>query len=201
MNPRNLKSLIAIEDTGSFVRAAEALNMTLSAISMQMKSLEAELGVEIFDRQHRPPRITPMGRRVVAQARSIVDAYSDLASVCRDSDTLAGDIRVGFVLTASVRLLPKFLAQAPTRFPQARFLVETGLSHALAERVAIGTLDAAVITGGDLRQATLHHRVLVEEELVYCLPPQAGNWTIAHCMKDLRFIHFMPQAGIGRLNR
>ena len=69
MQTRSLRSLIKISQTGSFLRAAEQLHVTLSALSMQMKTLEAELGVGLFDRTVRPPRLTPMGRAVVVRAK------------------------------------------------------------------------------------------------------------------------------------
>lgn len=68
MQTRSLKSLVQISQVGSFAKAAEQLNMTLSALSMQIKSLELELGVNLFDRSVRPPRLTPIGRSILDEA-------------------------------------------------------------------------------------------------------------------------------------
>lgn len=196
---RALRTLLAIASAGSFAGAAAQRNMTLSAVSMQMKSLEDALGVAVFDRAHRPPKLTPLGRRIVTQAREVVAAERRLAEICSAPGPLNGHFRIGFVLTSSVRLLPHFLARAPERFPNATFEVATGLSDALTERVMAGDLDGAVVTRGDAAPASLTVTVLTTEALVYCVPAHARETPIAECMATLPFIHFMPKAGIGRL--
>jgi len=199
MTPKVLRTFVTIGETGSFARTAEALNMTLSAVSTQMKTFEDQLDASLFDRTHRPPQLTPLGRHVLDRARTILNLQNGLIADCRKPDVLKGDFRIGFVLTSSVRLLPGFLARAFTAFPHARFHVETGLSHELSVRVSSGRLDAAVITGGERLPNGLTSVVLTREELVYCLPKTAARWSIAEAMAKLAFFHFMPQAGIGRL--
>lgn len=198
MNLRSLETLVEIDARGSFLKTAERLNMTLSTVSMQMKGLEEELGVALFDRTFRPPKLTPMGRRVADEARRVSVACDHLLSACRVSGVLSGNFRIGFVLTSSIRLLPDFLMRARHRAPQASFIVETGLSDDLISRVGAGVLDAAVVTAANIPRSIDFH-VLTREEMVYCMPPIARDWTIERCMKDLPFIHFMPQTGIGRL--
>ncbi|MEM9029793.1 MAG: LysR family transcriptional regulator [Pseudomonadota bacterium] len=199
MTPRVLTTLIAVADSGSFARAAQACNMTLSAVSMQMKALEVELDAHLFDRSFRPPKLTPLGRRVSEEARRVIAAHDDVLRLCQAPGTLKGDFRIGFVMTSSVRLLQGFLARSGTEFPDARFAIETGLSDDLLARVAEGALDAAIITGGEDLPRGTRETVLAHEELVYCLPLGAEKWPITACMDKLTFIHFMPQAGIGRL--
>lgn len=198
MNLRSLKTLVEIAEQGSFIRAAESLNMTLSTVSMQMKVLEDELSVQLFDRSFRPPKLTPMGRKAAREAIDVLKSSDRIFDVCRPSDELTGDFRIGFVLTSSIRLLPRFLAKAREQVPSATFHVETGLSDDLASRLVSGTLDAAIVTGGNLPRsiATI---TLTREEMVYCLPPKAKGWEIERCMQEMPFIHFMPQTGIGRL--
>jgi len=173
--------------------------MTLSAVSMQMKMLEQELGVSLFDRSFRPPLLTPIGRVVADKAQMILRANNDLLDACRSRDLLAGEFRIGFVPTSSVRLMPDFLAQARVQHPSAQFHIETGLSESLAKLVSTGVLDAAVITGTDDIPSNIHVELLMEEELVYCLPTPCTHWSIDRCMTGLTFIHFMPLSGIGRL--
>ncbi|MEO1601762.1 MAG: LysR family transcriptional regulator [Pseudomonadota bacterium] len=198
MTPRVLQTLVAISEIGSFARAAEHLNLTLSAVSMQMKGLEAELGAELFDRATRPPRLTPLGRAAATRARDILAGERSLRDLCRPGSDLAGDYRIGFILTAGVRILPGFLGRARAEAPEARFVIETGLSETLAQRVARGELDAAVITGGE-PEPGLRLTPLAEEELVYALPPGAATWSAETCFERLAFLQFAPGTGIGRL--
>lgn len=196
---RALRTFVTVASVGSFGAAAAQRNMTLSAVSMQMKALEQALGVTLFDRSHRPPKLTPMGRHVVTQAREIIAAEGRLVEICNAPGPLNGRFRVGFVLTSSVRLLPQFLASAPDRFPDATFEVATGLSDALTERVASAELDGAVVTRGDGMPASLTVTVLTTEALVYCVPNAFADQSISDLMATMPFIHFMPKAGIGHL--
>lgn len=198
MNLKSLNTLIAIADNGSFQQTAAQLNMTLSAVSMQMKGLEEELSIQLFDRTYRPPKLTPMGRRVVERARSVSRESADLIAACVEGVGVTGSFRIGFVLTSSIRLLPSFLMKARRDAPQASFAVETGLSDELIERVSQGDLDAAVVTSASIPRSLQSH-VLATEELIFCLPEQVGERSIAQCMTELPFIHFMPKTGIGQL--
>lgn len=198
MNLRSLETLVEIAEQGSFIRTAESRNMTLSTVSMQMKVLEDELAIQLFDRSFRPPKLTPMGRKVAREAVEMLKAGERLFEACRPTDELTGDFRIGFVLTSSIRLLPGFLAKSRKEAPNATFHVETGLSDDLASRVVSGILDAAIVTGGNLPRS-IDTRILIREEMVYCLPSMASDWSIERCMSHMSFIHFMPHTGIGRL--
>jgi DNA-binding transcriptional LysR family regulator len=149
MQTRSLKTLTHIAKVGSFAKAAEHLNMTLSALSMQMKSLENELGVTLFDRSVRPPRMTPIGRAIVAEAIPMLACEDKLIEICKPGTALVGKFRLGFVTSAAVRLLPDFIELANENAPQATFDFETGLSKDLQSKVMNGLLDAAVVTDAD----------------------------------------------------
>lgn len=192
MNLRALRTLGLLRETPSFAEVAVTSNQTLSAVSMQMRSLEEELGVALFDRSFRPPRLTPQGRVVAEQAALMAREEERLRALASSGATLAGRYRMGFVLTASVRLLPGFLARCRDAAPGASFEVETGLTEALVEGVLHGRLDAAVVTGTAVPSG-LEGRTLLEEEIVFALPPGMME------PGELPFLHFMPGAGIGAL--
>ena len=73
MNLRALRSLVAIQDSKSFVEAAQRLKINQSAISMQIKALEEELQVALFDRSDRPTVMTPTGIAIARSAREILE--------------------------------------------------------------------------------------------------------------------------------
>ena len=199
MQTRSLRTLATIHDVGSFATAAAQLNMTLPAVSMQMKGLEKDFGFDLFDRSFRPPKLTPMGREIAVLARNMADMEDQLIKACLPGDRLRGRYRIGFVGTASIRILPRFLAATQEEVPDASFDVETGLSEDLQEKVARGHLDLALVTRADMEHAVLNFSDLAREEIVYALPAAFGETPIQACMRDIPFLHFMPNTGIGKL--
>ena len=79
MSIRNLRTLVAVADRGSFAAAARAVGLTQSAVSMQLRGLETELGTELFDRTRRPPVLNDHGKLLVRRAREIVQLYERMA--------------------------------------------------------------------------------------------------------------------------
>lgn len=199
MQTRSLRTLVKISQAGSFAQAAGQLGITLSTLSMQMKALETELGVALFDRNHRPPRLTPLAVSVVEQATAMLRHEDQLVELCRPSDTLVGHFKLGFVTTAAVRLLPEFLKRAQTLSPQARFEVETGLSAVLQEKVLNGQIDAAVLTDAGAFPPRLLSHLLRREPFVFAAHQRLLDGGLAGLMAQHRFFHFMPGTGIGKL--
>ncbi|MEM8631793.1 MAG: LysR family transcriptional regulator [Pseudomonadota bacterium] len=199
MHTRSLRSLVKVSQTRSFSDASEQLGMTLSALSMQIKALETALGVALFDRSVRPPRLTPVGRLVVQEAVPLLQHEDALIDVSRSSDDLVGRFKIGFVTTAAVRWLPNFVLAAKEHAPRAAFDFETGLSAALQEKVVAGQLDAAVITEAEMLPGDLVSHVLRREPFVFA----AHDGLLGHGLEGLlaenTFFHFMPHTGIGKL--
>ncbi|WP_302661628.1 LysR family transcriptional regulator [Sulfitobacter sp. SK012] len=199
MQTRSLRTLVRVSKVGSFAKAAEQSNMTLSALSMQIKALEAELGVNLFDRSVRPPRLTPIGRTIVEKAIPLLQCEDNLLKICRPTDTLVGHFRIGFVTTAAVRLLPGFLEKAKSDAPQGSFEFETGLSRTLQAKVISGQLDAAVITDTDGVPDGLIELVLREEPIVFAAHKSLMAGGLKGLLHGHPFFHFMPNTGIGKL--
>lgn len=199
MQIRSLTTLLRISQIGSFVRVAEEQRTSVSTISMQMKSLEQDLGVSLFDRSFRPPRLTAKGLLVAEQARVMLSAENRIRLACESGQGLNGIFRIGFVATASVRILPGFLAEARIREPKARFEFETALSETLEARLRTGQLDLAVLTTSSLESSDLTFRALRHEPLVYAMPPDAGGKSVLTVREAYPFLQFNPGSGIGKL--
>lgn len=199
MQTRTLNTLVRLSKTGSFTKAADELNMTLSALSMQMKALESELGVDLFDRSVRPPKLTPLARSIVREAAALLHCEERLVDLCRPKNAIVGNFRIGFVTSAAVRLLPNFLKNAQRHAPLARFEFETGLSRVLQDKVVNGQLDAAVVTDAEGLPDSVSGVHLRQEPFVFAacadLLPVGLDGLIAQHM----FFHFMPDTGIGKL--
>jgi DNA-binding transcriptional LysR family regulator len=196
---RGLRTLLAIHDAGSFKKAAERLNMTLSAVSIQMKELEAIYGIALFDRSFRPPALTSAGLQLVAASRGIVTAFDDLPLLLRSGPALSGSLSLGFVATASIRLLPEAVRHLSVRFPALELRVESALSTELAERVGRGDLDAAVVT--ETRELHRNCAVsrLVDDPLVLVASRAERRRLTPDLLRHKPFIRFQARSGVGRI--
>lgn len=198
MNLRHLETLLAIADTGSFAAAADRVGVTQSAVSMQMRTLEAVLGAELFDRARRPPVLSELGRALLTQAREVVRAAEDLTAAAAGS-ALRGRLRLGVIPTAATGLVPDALARLAARAPDLQIRIESGLSVDLARRVAQGTLDAALVTDAPRPERGLVVRPVLEEPLLVVAPRDAAGATARALLQKLPFVRFNRRTGVGRV--
>ncbi len=198
MQTRVLRTFLKVSQVQSFATAAQELNMTVSAVSMQIKNLENQLNVQLFDRGFRPPLLTPIGRQILRNVESIVFEENKLRNMCVPQNTLAGDLELGFIMTASVRLLPRFLQKAAVHSPSASFTIRTGLSKELTDQVVSGKLDAAIVTTTEM-DGNLRYDSLLNDRLVFGIP--ANAWSQSRRITDLNlpFLHFSPHSGVGEV--
>jgi DNA-binding transcriptional LysR family regulator len=140
-----LKTFLAIADSGSFTRAAEDVNKTQSAVSMQMKRLEENLGRTLFQRDGRSTRFTRDGERFVEQARRLVGVNDEiLASFTKPE--LTGSVRFGTPDDYADIFLPEVLAKFSRSHPHVTVDVECVPSASLTEMIKHGDLDLALVT-------------------------------------------------------
>lgn len=142
-----LKTFLAIADTGNFTRAAEEVNKTQSAVSMQMKRLEEVLGRALFTRDGRVSRFTPDGERLVAYARRLV-ALNDEAVSAFTRPELTGTVRFGTPDDYADRFLPEIMARFARTHPLVTVDVDCMPTPSLFERTKRGELDLALVTLG-----------------------------------------------------
>ena len=140
-----LKTFLAISDTGNFTRAAEEVNKTQSAVSMQMKRLEELLGRPLFTRDGRTSRFTPDGERLVDYARRLV-ALNDEAVASFKRPELTGTVRFGTPDDYADFVLPEILARFARTHPLVTVDVDCMPTPLLSERTKRGELDLALVT-------------------------------------------------------
>jgi DNA-binding transcriptional LysR family regulator len=146
-----MKTFLAISDTGSFTRAAEEVNKTQSAVSMQMKRLEELLGRPLFARDGRASRFTPDGERLIEYARRLV-AINDEAVSSFTRPELTGTVRFGTPDDYADRFLPEILARFARTHPLVTVDVDCLSTSVLFERTKRGEMDLALVTFGcDIR--------------------------------------------------
>ena len=123
MSLRALRTLAAIAQHGSFARAAEAVCLTQSAVSLRVRTLEEAFNAPLFDRSRRTPTLTEAGRRAVERAREILAIYDGIAGELGEGGELAGRLRIGAIQTALAGVLPAALAALRRQHPRLRVQV------------------------------------------------------------------------------
>lgn len=146
MNLRDLKYIIAVAETHHFGKAAARCFVSQPTLSGQVKKLEGELGVAIFERSNRSVAITPIGAELLDRARQILeqaDAMVQLAQAYQDP--LAGKLRVGAIPTLSPYLAPLILRPLQRLYPQMRLVWSEETTDRLTERLHNHEIDAALL--------------------------------------------------------
>jgi DNA-binding transcriptional LysR family regulator len=199
MNLTQLRSLVAIDDAGGFSSAADNLFVTPSAISHQMRDLEAELGVELFDRASRPPRLNAHGHAVVERGRDLLVRFNQLAEQARSPGKVGGRLMLGCVSGVSSDLIPRTLANLRRSHPAVQISIEEGLSEALANRVRKRELDAAIITELPEPDPELTSLVITQEAMMVVAPPDCRLRDWREILEAYPFIRLNRGAGMGKV--
>jgi DNA-binding transcriptional LysR family regulator len=160
-----LRSFAAVADTGSFTAAAELVARTQSAVSVQVKRLEASVGRRVFERTSRSLALTPAGEVLLGYARRILELNDE--SVRRITQPpVAGAIRLGITEYFVPGELPAILARFAAIHPEVHLEVRMGLSRDLREALSQGKLDVAIVRLAPRER----ERALWTEPLVWAAP-------------------------------
>ena len=199
MSLRALHTLIAIAQYGSFVRAAEAVHLTQSAVSLHIKSLEETFNATLFDRSRRLPVLTEAGHVAVERAREIVALYDGIAAEIGGDNELRGRLKIGAIHTALASTLPAALAALSAEHPHVRINVASGMSAELAVRVEAGELDVAITTEPVRPHPYgLVSTTLYEEGFWIIAPDSLAGQDFRQLLQQQPFIRFDRRAWAGR---
>ncbi len=158
MDLQHLRSFVAIAEEGHLTRASERLFTSQPAISAQIKALEEELGVTLFDRTPRGMSLTPQGERLLDRARRILEDSEDLLRQARQlRGEVLGCLRIGLNTDARYLRVAELHALLRERHPRLELQFLPGMSVEHIAAVRVGKLDAAFISGdcGDERMSLL----------------------------------------------
>jgi LysR family hydrogen peroxide-inducible transcriptional activator len=146
MNLRDLSYIIAVADTRHFGKAAQRCFVSQPTLSGQIRKLEDELGVTIFERTNRSVRVTTVGEEILRHARQMMeqaDAIRSLATAQRDP--LAGPLRIGAIPTISPYLMPLILAPLKQQHPKLKLVLSEETTERLLQRLHNHEIDAALL--------------------------------------------------------
>jgi len=146
MNIRDLTYIRAVARFKHFGRAAEHCHVSQPTLSGQIKKLETELGVTLFERDNRSVRITDVGKDIVALADNALDVIGNIRTLAETArDPLGGQFRLGFIPTIAPYLVPHFVRQSRQALPELRLNFMEDITDRLIEALHDGDLDAAIL--------------------------------------------------------
>ena len=170
MNLRDLKYLVAVAETRHFGQAALRCHVSQPTLSGQIKKLEEELGIVLFERTNRAVEITPVGTIILTHARQILEQADVIQQLARaQQDPLAGPLRIGAIPTLSPYLMPLILPALNKQLPQMKLVLSEELTDMLLERLRNHEIDAALLAA-PINDTDLNSKPLFDEPFWIAYP-------------------------------
>lgn len=204
MDLRQMEYLVALADEEQFTRAAIMTGVSQSGLSAAIRSLEAELGVELFTRTTRRVEPTDAGLALLPHARAMLEqAGAGRDAVVRATRALSGTLRVGAEQCLGVLDVPTVLERFHRRYPQVSIDFTQAGSYDLVDRVRSGAMDVAFVAASE-HLGALSRTPIAARPVVLLAPPEhrlAGSAKVEWAdLDDEDFVDFHPSWGVRGLN-
>ena len=171
MELRQLKTFQTVAKLLNFNRAAEVLNYSQSAVSAQIKLLEEELGVPLFDRLGKKVRLTEAGNMLVQYAQKMLDIEKETVAKVSGWEEPQGSISVRIPQSIATYLLPSVLSEFHTRFPRVGLDISSCAYHSLPQDLKTGIIDVAFLLADSIPFSELKVELLRIEPIVIVASP------------------------------
>ena len=146
-----LEYIVALDDVRHFAAAADKCFVTQPTLSMQVKKLEEDLGVIIFDRKRQPLEPTEIGKKIISQARAALASSNRIKEIIREEQrVVSGTLRIGIIPTLAPYLLPPLMKQMAQEYPDLEIGVEEVESEELVRRLKSERLTGFLRRNADL---------------------------------------------------
>ena len=166
-----LEYIVAIDEYRHFATAAEKCFVTQPTLSMQIKKLEDELGVIIFDRSRQPVVPTDLGAKLIEQARMTLSATQRIKEIIQEEQQgVEGTLKIGIIPTLAPYLLPVFIGPYIRKYPAVKVEVEELVSEEIIRRLKRDMLDVGLFVTPYHDEKIVERPVFYEEMLVYAHP-------------------------------
>ena len=171
MDTRQLAAFCAVVDRHSFSQAAEALGVTQPAVSLQVRSLEKRLGVQLLDRSGRRVEPTEAGERLYRGAQRLLALEQQLLDevAVGDDGDLGGDLRIGASTGPAAVAVPLLLCEFQRANPGVRIVLEVHDTQTVVERVANRQLELGIV-GAARRHRGIRYEPLLRDEVILACP-------------------------------
>lgn len=168
MTIQQLKYIVALDEQRHFARAAEVCMVTQPGLTIQLKNLEEEIGIKIFDRNKVPLTPTLLGIEIINRAKKILREADDIKDfVINQKNTLEGEVKVGVISTLSPYLIPLFIKAMKVATPKMQFTIKEAYTGHLIQGLETGALDIAIMATPTGSPHLIEHPVFKEPFLAY----------------------------------
>jgi LysR family hydrogen peroxide-inducible transcriptional activator len=172
MTITQLYYVLAVAEHQNFTKAAAHCYVTQPTLSMQIQKLEDQLEIQIFDRSKKPIELTDVGKKIVHQAKNIVNEANRIQDIVdQQKGFVGGEFKLGMVATIMPTLLPMFLKTFIKRFPKVKLKIEELSTEEIIHKIKDGHLDAA-IASTPLENEDIKERVLYFEPFMGYVPKE-----------------------------
>ena len=170
MTITQLHYVLAVAEHQNFTKAAEKCFVTQPTLSMQIQKLEDQLNILIFDRSKKPIELTDVGKKIVHQAKNIVNEADRIQDIVdQQKGFVGGEFKLGIIPTVMPTLLPMFLKTFIKKYPKVKLKIEELTTQEIIIKINEGHLDAA-IAATPLENEDIKERVLFYEPFVGYIP-------------------------------
>ena len=172
---RQFRYFDALAKQGHFGRAAELCSVSQPALSVQIKELEEQLGVTLFERGTRHVRLTAIGEQFADRVRQILASVDDLGELARSNgNRFGGRLRIGIIPTIGPYLLPKVISHLSESFPGLDIHIRETVTDRLIAEIQQGKVDLAVVAL-PVSEANLTEYPLFDETFLLVRPKGEEN--------------------------
>jgi LysR family hydrogen peroxide-inducible transcriptional activator len=170
MTITQLKYVLAVAEYKNFTIASEHCFVTQPTLSMQIQKLEEELDTQIFNRNKKPIQLTDVGKKIVEQAKIIVDESNRINDIVdQQKGFIGGDFKLGIIPTVMPTLLPLFLKTFIKKYPKVNLKIEEITTDEIVKKLIDGNIDVG-IAATPLENEAIKERVLYYEPFVGFIP-------------------------------
>ena len=172
MTITQLKYVLAVAEHQNFTIASEHCFVTQPTLSMQIQKLEEALETKIFNRNKKPIQLTEIGKKIVEQAKIIVDESNRITDIVdQQKGFIGGDFKLGIIPTIMPTLLPIFLKSFIKKYPKINLKIEELTTEEIVKKLSDGHIDVA-IAATPLENENIKERVLYYEPFIGFVPTE-----------------------------
>ncbi len=167
MNIRDLKYIVEVAKEGHFARAADKVFVSQPTLSMQIKKMESELGVKIFERSQKKFLITNIGKEILKKAEIILREVEEIKNIAKNSkDPLSSEFKIGAFPTLASYFFPKVVTKIHKKLPQLKLFLIEEKTEILIQKLKSGEIDAALLASPILEDEFESIKIFTEDFLL-----------------------------------